>query len=182
VAGFIDDLHPERAGEVFCGAPVLQASDDLSAERPVIALGIGDCHARLGRLKTLLDLGCTAPVLVHPRAVVAQSATLGPGSQVIAGAVINPEARLGMAVIVNTGATVDHDCLIEDGVHLAPGVHLAGNVTVGEGTFIGIGAVVTPGIRIGRHCTIGAGSVVIRDLPDSATAYGVPANVRQVST
>jgi len=178
VAGFLDDLHPERAGEEFCGARILDPKELLMSGAPAIALGIGHCATRLRRAKQLLDQGCSAPVLAHPRAIVAQSVVLGHGSQVIAGAVLNPDAKLGMAVIVNTGATVDHDCVIGDGVHLAPGVHLAGNVTVGEGTFIGIGAVAKPGILIGRNCVIGAGSVIIGDIPDGVTAYGVPARVR----
>ncbi|QDT53336.1 Putative acetyltransferase EpsM [Caulifigura coniformis] len=179
VAGFVDDLHPERAGEAFFGSQILDANQVFQGSMPAIALGIGDCAARLRRATELLDLGCPAPVLVHPRAIVASSAQVGPGTQVIAGAVLNPDARLGTAVIINTGATVDHDCVIGDGVHLAPGVHLAGNVTVGERTLIGIGSVVKPGIRIGRDCVIGAGSVVVEDLPDGAIAYGVPARIQR---
>jgi sugar O-acyltransferase (sialic acid O-acetyltransferase NeuD family) len=98
-----------------------------------------------------------------------------------AGAVINPDARLGMGVLVNTAATVDHDCIIEDGVHLAPGVHLAGDVRIGEGTFIGIGTVARQGVRVGRGCVVGAGSVIVRDLPDGSTAYGVPARVKRTA-
>jgi acetyltransferase-like isoleucine patch superfamily enzyme len=48
---------------------------------------------------------------------------------------------------------------------------------VGEGTHIGAGAVVIPSIRIGKWCTIGAGTVVIRDIPDYATAVGNPARI-----
>lgn len=32
-------------------------------------------------------------------------------------------------------------------------------------------------IRIGKWCTIGAGTVIIRDIPDYATAVGNPARV-----
>ncbi|MEM7760366.1 MAG: hypothetical protein AAF298_19885 [Cyanobacteria bacterium P01_A01_bin.40] len=39
------------------------------------------------------------------------------------------------------------------------------------------GAVVISSIRIGKWCTIGAGTVVIRDIPDYATAVGNPARV-----
>lgn len=181
VEGFVDELHAERTGEEFCGSNILEPSALLAGGTAAIAVGIGDCEVRLNRAKTLLERGRSAPVLVHPRAIVAQSAVLGPASQVIAGAIINPDARLGTAVIVNTGATVDHDCVIGDGVHLAPGVHLGGNVTVGDGTFVGIGSVVKPGVRIGRQCIIGAGAVVISDLPDGVTAYGVPARARPTS-
>ena len=40
-----------------------------------------------------------------------------------------------------------------------------------------IGATVLPRCRIGAGCTIGAGAVVIADVPDGATAVGVPASL-----
>jgi acetyltransferase-like isoleucine patch superfamily enzyme len=51
------------------------------------------------------------------------------------------------------------------------------SVTIGDGTIIGMHTVVLPNVRIGRGCVIGAGSVVNRDIPDYATAAGVPARV-----
>jgi acetyltransferase-like isoleucine patch superfamily enzyme len=37
--------------------------------------------------------------------------------------------------------------------------------------------VVTKGVSIGRHCVIGANSVVNKDIPDFAIAYGSTAKV-----
>ncbi len=174
ISGFVDELKPERAGQLFDGAPIL--GEIPAADRPLeIALAIGDCRARLRALQRTATSQYRLPPLVHPRAIVAPSARMGAGTQVMAGAILNPDAVLGRAVIVNTAATVDHDCEIADGVHLAPGVHLAGQVTIGEGAFLGIGAVVKPGVRIGAGCVVGAGAVVLRDLPDNSTVAGVPA-------
>ncbi len=179
VAGFVDERRPERIGERFADAHLLspQVLDNSDAEIAV-AVAIGDCGARFAAARRLAARGFLLPAVVHPRAIVAASASIGPGCQLLAGAIINPEAKLGLAVLVNTAATVDHDCVIGDGVHLAPGVHLAGNVSVGDGSLVGIGTVVKPGVRIGRNCTIGAGSVVLHDVPDGATVYGVPARPR----
>lgn len=33
------------------------------------------------------------------------------------------------------------------------------------------------GIKIGADVTVGAGSVVVKDLPDGVTAFGVPAKI-----
>jgi acetyltransferase-like isoleucine patch superfamily enzyme len=59
--------------------------------------------------------------------------------------------------------------------HVAPGAVLAGNVSVGPHTLIGLGSRILPGRSIGSEATIGAGAVVIRDVPDRATAIGIPA-------
>jgi len=41
-----------------------------------------------------------------------------------------------------------------------------------------MGASVLPLKRVGANCVIGAGAIVIDDIADGQTAYGVPAKVR----
>lgn len=53
---------------------------------------------------------------------------------------------------------------------------------IGDGVFIGAGARVLGGICLGNDCTIGANAVVIDDVPDGATAAGVPAHVIHAGT
>jgi acetyltransferase-like isoleucine patch superfamily enzyme len=47
-----------------------------------------------------------------------------------------------------------------------------------RGAKVGSGSVVLAGVVIGENALVGAGSVVTRDIPAGATAYGVPARVR----
>ena len=67
--------------------------------------------------------------------------------------------------------------MIGDYAHVSPNATLSGDVHIGEGTHFGAGASAIQGIRIGKWCTIGAGTVVIRDIPDYATAVGNPARI-----
>lgn len=46
------------------------------------------------------------------------------------------------------------------------------------GCKIGSGASVAAGVRIGREALIGTGSVVVKDIPAFAVAYGTPAVVK----
>lgn len=148
----------------------------LRVEYPAAICGIGgNADLRLKKTLALLEAGFDVPVIIHPKASVSRHAVLGPGTVVFACAAVNIGARLGNAVIVNTGATIDHDCQISDGVHIAPGAHLSGSVTVGALSWIGIGASVKQGMAIGAGVMVGAGAAVVSDLPDGATAVGVPA-------
>lgn len=152
--------------------------DELGAAGHEFALGIGfvdragaERRARLiGRLG-----GVTLVAVAHPRSTVSPSAVLEPGAFVAAGAVVGTAAHVGRAAIVNTGAVVDHDCHLGVNVHIASGATLAGGVTVGDHTLVGAGATVRQGITIGTRAVVGAGAVVIDDVPDGATALGVPA-------
>jgi len=53
-----------------------------------------------------------------------------------------------------------------------------GPTLVKEGATIGANATIVCGNTIGRYAFIGAGSVVTRDLPDHALAFGNPARLR----
>ena len=115
--------------------------------------------------------------LIHPSAVVAGDVSVGPGSLILAGAVVNTGSRLGTASIVNTRASLDHDGELQDCACLLPGVVTGGNVTIGTCACVCLGAHLSHKVRIGEHTVVGAGSVVLADLPAYSLAYGVPARV-----
>ena len=106
------------------------------------------------------------PILVHPHAwvsgqfpAVPHSTSIGDGTVIMAGAVVQPRVTIGKHCIINTCASVSHDCTLGDFVHVAPGARLCGNVTVGEGALIGAGAVCVPGAVIAPWSLVKAGSV-----------------------
>lgn len=141
----------------------------------IIAIGGGRGADRLALADQMLALGLEPADAVHPHSYIAVDAELGPGLQVMAGAVIATRVRAGAQCLVNTAASVDHECVLGDGVHIGPGATLAGCVEVGDRTFVGAGATVLPNVSIGADTTIGAGSTVTRDVPGGATVVGTPA-------
>lgn len=52
-----------------------------------------------------------------------------------------------------------------------------GKVIIGDHTMIGANVTILPGVKIGQHVKIGAGSVVSKDIPDGAVAYGNPIQI-----
>ena len=119
--------------------------------------------------------------VVHSSVSLSPFASLGKGTVVFHGAIVQANSQIGEHVIINTGAQIDHDCMVHDFVHIAPGAILCGTVQVGEGTLIGAGATIVPGIVIGKWAVIGAGAVVTKNIPDYAVAMGVPAKVVRVN-
>jgi serine O-acetyltransferase len=81
------------------------------------------------------------------------------------------------------GVVLDHRCVIGDNVRIDQQVTIGirwDETTapiIGNHVRIGAGAKVLGSIRIGDHVRIGANAVVLTDVPDGATAVGVPARI-----
>lgn len=117
----------------------------------------------------------TFATLKHPGSIIAASAEIGEGVQIMAGAIIQPFAKVDDNTIINTSASIDHDCHIGKHCHVSPGVVLSGNVLVEEGTHIGMGTKIIQNIKIGKNVLIGAGSLILRDIPNNKKVFGTPA-------
>lgn len=141
-----------------------------------VAIGNGKMRKKV--VEQLLDLKATITTLIHPMAVIGSCVTIGSGTVVMAGAVVNPDSKIGQGCIINTCASVDHDCKLEDYVHVSVGAHVCGTVEIGECTWIGAGATVKNNVNICGDCMIGAGTVVVKDIEEAGTYVGVPARRR----
>lgn len=175
---FLIDDNPLLKGREFFGYIVRGGKKDLLALSNPPCLGIvaiGENGARGRVAGWLREHGFTLATAIHPSAQIGRDVSIGQGSVVMAGAVINSATKLGENVIVNTGASIDHDCIVGNVVHLAPGSTLCGTVTIGDGAFVCAGATVIPNLTIGKGVTIGAGATVICDVVDGVIAVGSPA-------
>lgn len=105
--------------------------------------------------------------------------------ELASGIVVNREARIGDEFhIVHSGNIKIHPkTVIGDRVGIMQDVTLGTNVerdgapTIGNDVFIGAGAKIIGPVRIGNGARVAANSLVLGDVPDGATAIGVPARV-----
>lgn len=173
ILGFLDDdtQLPPRIN----GIPVLGAVSEFKKYSDayfIIGIGNGSIRKKISNMMQ----GVRWYTAVHPNAVVsAMDTSIGEGTVVMAGAIINPNAKIGDHCIINTAAVVEHDAQIGQFAHISVGAKLAGTVSIGDGTWVGIGAVVSNNLSICADCTIGAGAVVVRSINDSGTYVGIPA-------
>ncbi|WP_374615152.1 acetyltransferase [Sphingorhabdus sp.] len=153
-------------GSVQCGHVVI-ASDEgleqLRAQHDLAFIGVGHIRSpqlRIRLFARLLELGFCLPTLVSPTAYVSPYATIGPGSIVMHGAIVNAGATIGSNCIINSCALVEHDVRIGDHCHLSTGAILNGEVVLGDGSFVGSASVVKEGLSIPAGSLLGMGSVV----------------------
>jgi sugar O-acyltransferase (sialic acid O-acetyltransferase NeuD family) len=139
-----------------------------------IVVAIGNNAIREQKLTALAEQGAPVISVVHPSAAISSLCRYGPGTVILANAVVNIDACLGLGVIVNSGAVVEHDCILDDCVHLSPGATLAGGVRVGRRAWIGASAAVKQLVSVGDDAVVGMGAVVLRDVPPKVTVVGTP--------
>lgn len=170
---FLDD---SPVLEKVLGFPVLGPIDLYTElDSTVFHVAMGNASTRKDIQEEVVSKGRRVVSLIHPNAVIADSARIGEGTVVMAGAVINPGAVIGDGCIINTCSSVDHDCVIGNFVHVAVGAHVAGAAMIGDSTWIGAGAIVSNDVSICPNCTIGAGAVVVRSIEVPGVYVGTPA-------
>lgn len=81
---------------------------------------------------------------------------------------------------------IHKDTWIGDNVTIAQNVTIAskdgGAPRIGDNTYIGANSVVIGNISIGKNVFIGAMSLVNKDIPDNAIAFGIPAKLVHLRT
>ena len=175
VAQVLDD-DAERWGQRILGVVIDGPVSEGAVANRAAVIAVGSNRARqalAGRLRASWITVC------HPSAIVHPSASLGPGTVVFAGVVVQPDSRIGAHAILNTASSVDHDCTLGNFVHLGPGTRLCGGVRIREGALLGVGAKVAPNVGVGAWSTVGAGAVCVSDVPSDTTVVGVPARASE---
>ncbi len=158
-----------EVGTQLLGYPVLGTDRDLPSllrdcRHALVTIGqIKTPELRMRLFDALEKTGCTLPAVISPRAHVSRHATLGAGTIVMHGAIVNAGAAVGLNCIINSQALVEHDAVIGDHCHVATAAAINSGVQVGGGTFIGSNACVRQGTRIGDRCVIGMGQRVLTD-------------------
>jgi serine O-acetyltransferase len=98
-------------------------------------------------------------------AVIGRGAEFGPGLVVLhsVALVVNKSVRGGANVVLEGAVTI--------------GAEKDRSPVLGDNVFVGAGARIIGGVTLGSDVRIGANAVVVKDVPDGATAVGVPARV-----
>ena len=145
--------------------------------------------------RTSIGSGCRIGPYVHIEdASIGDRSDCGPFVKLRPGTEVAEDVHIGsFAELVRTkvgrGSRVPHVSYLGD-TDLGEDANIgAGTITanfdgtnknrtrIGDGAFVGVDTMLVAPVTLGRGARTGAGSVVTKDVPDGATAVGVPARV-----
>ena len=112
--------------------------------------------------------GFKFPLVVSPLSYVSKHASIGEGTIVMHGAIINAGAKVGKNCIINSKALIEHDAIIGDHCHLATRSTVNGGVLIKDNSFIGSSSVIKQNITIGKNCFINANLFVRKNLKNNS--------------
>jgi acetyltransferase-like isoleucine patch superfamily enzyme len=121
--------------------------------------------------------------------LIREHVTLGDNCVIGTQAILDGYVKVGDKSMIQSQCYIAQSVRIGNGVFIAPGCIFLDNkkVLLGQGlegptvedyVRISAGTKILPGITIQKYALIGAGSVVTKNIPSKAIAYGIPAEVK----
>jgi serine O-acetyltransferase len=100
--------------------------------------------------------------------IIGRNADIGPGFVILH----------SLGVVINTNVTAGRNLVVYHGVTVGAEKNLS--PVLGDNVLIGAGAKIIGPVRVGSDVKIGANAVVTKDLPNGATAVGIPARIVKI--
>ena len=174
VKGFIDD-NPENfkinAIKYKFGQPYLGTSDSYAFnDEDKYIFGFANIKSRLNFLDKDISRKMSFITIIHPTALIADSASIGDGNIIYPNCVIGPNATIGNNNILTSYSFISHDCHVGNNNFFSTS-GLSGNVIVGNNNFFGIRVIVIPEVIIGSNNLIQAGMTIDKNVSDDETVF-----------
>ena len=123
---------------------------------------------------------------IKRKTIISKDSLIMDNVEISDGAIICPfvtltsNIRIGENFHANLYSYVAHDCIVGNNVTFAPSVKCNGNVIIEDNVYVGTGAIIKQGkpdkpLIIGKNAIISAGSYVTKNVDESTTVFGNPA-------
>jgi sugar O-acyltransferase (sialic acid O-acetyltransferase NeuD family) len=177
IAGFLS-ADPDKLDGHAPTLPILGSPADFEPQPSdglVLAIGVPRIRRRVA--EQLEANGARFLTLIHPTAIVADTAHIGTGTVICPCAIVSDAVRLGRFVLVNYHASLGHDASAGEFSVLSPYSGLGGNASIEADVFLSMHVTVGPRVHVGSGAIVSANSCVLQDSPPNSMVYGVPGRV-----
>lgn len=176
IKGFIDsDLN--RLNEFKSKLKIIDTINNYKPKKDdVFICAIGDLNLKKKFISIISSKGGKFINLIHISVIFSSvNINIGRGCFLGPGTIISNDVTIRDHVTLNCRIHVSHDVIISKFSHANPYSFIGGYAYIGERVIIHPNSTIIPNIKIGDNCVIGAGSVVIKNVKQGVTVFGIPA-------
>lgn len=174
-AGFLDDDPNALQGWKGNGRVVGSIAEERPAADKLYVLAVGTPSVKKDLALTLGNKGAEFVTVVHPTAIVNETAQIGKGCIVYPYTVVSDSVKTGDFVLLNIAVSLGHDTVVGEYSTLCAHCDITGHAKIGCTCYLSSSTVVVPSSKIGNNVFVGAGSVVIGKIADNMRVSGNPA-------
>jgi sugar O-acyltransferase (sialic acid O-acetyltransferase NeuD family) len=178
VKGFFDE-DEEKMNSKVMGVRVIgkfSGLDKSGIQKKQFIVAIGNNKVRHNIMSKINYLGGYTPTLIHPKAVISESAKIGKGVYIQANAIIWTKVDISDYCIVSPNVVIAHHSSIGKACLVSTLAGVGASITIGNYAFIGMGSTLMTGVStIGENTIIGAGATVLKNVENNSVYAGVPA-------
>jgi sugar O-acyltransferase (sialic acid O-acetyltransferase NeuD family) len=175
VKGFIDDNL--NALQDFEGYPPIIS--DIKGykiqENDIFTCAIGNINLKKQFCVNIIQRKGEFVNLIHPSVLLNKNVKIGNGVIIFLNSNISNDCIIEDFVTIQGYVGLGHDTKIEKWSHLNAYVFTGGFVNIGTEVTINTRATILPGIKVNKNAIVGACSLVIKNVKESTTVFGVPA-------
>ena len=145
----------------------------LKNDNLVVAIADPDVKEKVVNFLNLRTEGLSPTYMriVHPTAIVAETAVIGVGTIICPNSLVSANAEIGDFVHINVASLVGHDAVVGDFCTISAQCDITGGAILAGKVFLGSGARILPGCSVAEGSRIGAGTVVSRSVKVKSTVF-----------
>lgn len=175
IKGFLDDKK-DALDSFENYAPILNSVEDYSIEpNDVFTCALGDPFYRKKYVDIIKEKGGVFFSIISPKSIIHPNAQIGEGVMISAFCNISSNTIIGDFTTIQAYCNIGHDAVIGNFCALESYSFMGGFSKIGDNVTLHTRATILPHVQVGNRAIVGAGSVVLRNVKEGTTVFGVPA-------
>ncbi|MCV9926872.1 sialic acid O-acetyltransferase [Flavobacterium sp. LS1R49] len=175
IKGFLDDKLDALVG--FDNYPEIISSVENYEiqENDVFICALGSVKWKKHYVELIQGKGGQFINLIHPTVIINSNVKIGNGLIVFMYSNISNDCEIGDYVTIQGFVAIGHDSKIGKWAHINAYSFMGGYAILEDEVCLNTRATVLPNVIIRKGATVGAASLVIKNVKENTTVFGVPA-------